>query len=251
MNNPFSVFVRIHKVLSYNLTKYRRFEIGLGEKAFKNTVCAAGRGIGSPLVTVCEGGALRMVQSPMSSMSRRSHPQSIALQQNDASAEPAAGQNQPCASAHAAAAQASELTTQQHSTEFLPIAELKGVPKVMVSSQEGADDGTGTQSAGNDKDNPSVASIPLPTSSVSGVADELEGRLNDLIMAECEVPGSLAEVADLAFRAAVGQLEVSQFVQAERCFQVALRACPATKTKAVAKIQTLLKHVQEQIQRTS
>lgn len=216
--------------------------------------------MGSPLVTVCEGGALRMVHSPMSSMARHSRSQSIVLQQNDDNAEPAASQNQPYASApaHAAAVQSSEEPTKQQVSDLDLTAKLKGIPEVMTSSREAANEGTGSHSAGNPRDAPPVVveSVGVTeslhtTSGSSGFADELEGRLNSLMMAECETPGALTEIADLAFRAAVGQLEGGEYVLSERCFQVALRACPASRTKAVIKIQTLLKHVQDQIQRTS
>ena len=78
----------------------------------------------------------------------------------------------------------------------------------------------------------------------------MEQRLGSLADSETESPGGLAQLADLAFRAAVGQLESGDFSQSERCFKVALVACPASRTKAVAKIETLLRHVQDQLQCT-
>lgn len=93
---------------------------------------------------------------------------------------------------------------------------------------------------------PELSSLVLPL----GVADMLERRLRGFVNSETENPGGLAQIADLAFRAAVGQLEGGDFAESERCFRVALAACPASRTKAVAKIQTLLTHVQDQLQRT-
>ena len=210
--------------------------------------------MGSPLGTVCEGGALRMVHSPMISMAQHSRSQSIVLQQNDDNAEPAASQSQPYASAPAnvAAGQSSENPTKQQISALDLTSELKGIPEVMTSSLEAANEGTGSHTAEKPRDAPPVVVESFPTIyESSAIADKLEGRLNSLMIAECETPGALTEIADLAFRAAVGQLEGGELVLSERCFQVALRACPASRTKAVIKIQTLLKHVQDQIQLTS
>ena len=61
-------------------------------------------------------------------------------------------------------------------------------------------------------------------------------------------PAALAQLADVAFKTAAAELEHGSLRQARRCFQVALKACPPARTKAMAKIETLLRHVQQQLE---
>ena len=88
----------------------------------------------------------------------------------------------------------------------------------------------------------------------SQLIHELTGALDRLCIhgpAPPEASQQVAAIADGAYRAGVRCLEREAFADAIGLLTVALRACPPSKTRAVTKVETLLKYAQSQLSVTT